>query len=163
MVVFRYHDHPHARHPDLIIEGAIKALGLTGALLDRSLFCSDTPLTARALAQRFTALGLAHVRAVGAVDLPMTRFDMQLGAPGSCIGTRMKQADIELICVGETCEWRYAEYIRDAAALGARKAMLILGHAGCEAYGMELLAERLAKHYDTCKVTYLPCGEVYAE
>lgn len=162
MLVFRYHDHPHARHPDLIIEGAIKALGLTGELHDKSLFYSDTPLTARQLADRFTALGLAHVRMVGAVDVPMTHFDMQLGAPGSIIGKRMKQGNIELICVGETCEWRYAEYIRDAAALGARTAMLILGHAGCEAYGMELLARRLAERYAELTVTYIPCGEVYA-
>lgn len=163
MVVFRYHDYPHARCPDLIVEGAVRALGLTGELHDRSLFYCDTPLTARELADRFTALGLAHVRMVGAVDVPMTHVDMQLGAPGSVIGTRMKDANIQMICVGETCEWRYAEYIRDIADMGVAKAMLILGHAGCEAYGMELLARRLSDKFPDQQVTYFPCGEVYAK
>ena len=40
MTVFRYHDHPHARQPDLIVEGALRELGLSGELRARERFVS---------------------------------------------------------------------------------------------------------------------------
>ncbi len=162
MTVFRFHDYPHAMCPDLILEGALAAVSLSGTLRGTELFLTaDIPMTARELADRFAATGLSHVRMIGNVDTPMTRFVVSMGAPGSGIVKYLTDPQAECICVGEISEWKYGEYVRDAVEAGQNKAMLILGHAGSEEYGMRLFAERLAAEYPELSVTYLPCGELY--
>ena len=53
------------------------------------------------------------------------------------------------------------EYARDAAQLGHKKALLILGHIGSERDGMRYLADELKKAHSEIPCAYFECGEVY--
>ena len=58
-------------------------------------------------------------------------------------------------------EWSLGEYARDAAQLGYKKALLILGHEGSERAGMVYTADILREMYPDLEVQYFECGEVY--
>lgn len=72
-----------------------------------------------------------------------------------------RDEDVEVVLVGEVCEWDVAEYIRDTAALGGKKAMLVMGHMGSERDGMRYLEEILKDELEEVETRYFDCGEVY--
>jgi len=165
MTFYRYHDHPHRAPVDLICEGEIKALGLQGEFKGRSEFGNnhfilDTPSTPRELAAHIEkALGIAHVRICGAADEPCTHLAMGWGAPAGVLEELTGEA--EIVIVGETCEWKMAEYARDAAQLGFKKALLLLGHCGSERDGMKHIAGLLQEKLPQLEVRFFDSDEVY--
>ena len=66
-----------------------------------------------------------------------------------------------MVVVGEACEWHHYEYARDAAQLGRKKAVLVLGHVGSERDGMAYIASLLAARLPDVEFRYFDCGEVY--
>ncbi len=164
--IYRNHDHAHAAQPDLIAEGGLRALGLHGSI-ERTpyyasyLFQSNTPITARELLNRMqTNLGLHHVRLAGEMDHPATRFAVCFGTPGGVYDMLCRE-DVEILLIGEACEWNLCEYARDAVALGFHKSVIVMGHIGSEREGMKLLAERIAERHSDLSVRYFECGEVF--
>jgi len=166
MTFYRYHDHPHMAPVDLICEGELKALNLKGTFLNRgpngnNRMVLDTPMTPRQLAAHIEkALGIAHVRICGTTDEPCTKLSMGWGAPGGVLEDLIDD-DVEIVLVGETCEWKMAEYARDAAQLGFRKALLILGHCGSERAGMKHVADRMQEAFPELEVKFFNSDEVY--
>lgn len=165
LVLYRYHDHPHAAPADLIGAGEVEALGLEGTLEERGAeeinrFTLHTAMTPRSLAEHIEkTLGIAHVRICGAADAPCTRLALAFGTPRGVFEELSGWADIVL--TGEACEWRVGEYARDAAQLGFAKALLILGHCGSERDGMRYIAGRLKTALPALEVRYFESGEVY--
>ena len=53
------------------------------------------------------------------------------------------------------------EYARDAAQLGHKKALIIMGHIGSERDGMIYTAELVKEMCPDLDVRYIECGEVY--
>jgi putative NIF3 family GTP cyclohydrolase 1 type 2 len=51
----------------------------------------------------------------------------------------MNENNLDLLICGEITEWTSVAYVRDAAALGFNKGMLVLGHAKTEEPGMKHL------------------------
>ena len=82
------------------------------------------------------------------------------GAPGGEV-EELKSDNAQVVLVGETSEWSLGEYARDAAQLGYKKALLILGHEGSERAGMVYTADILREMYPGLDVQYFECGEVY--
>lgn len=166
MTVWRFHDHAHLAVPDLITEGVLKALDLPGKTecdgpFDFSRMILETAMTPLALAKRVEdKLHIAHVRVCGAANTPCTRLSCLFGAPGGLM-EEIVQDRCEILMAGEVCEWMVAEYVRDAALLGRKKALLILGHAGSERDGMAYTASLLRDRFPGLAVRYLDCGEVY--
>ncbi len=168
MTVFRFHDHPHYMEADQISDGFWQALDLPGeyhwgvqpVLATLQL---DQPITPRALARRIEErLGVAHVRICGAADVPCTRLCAALGDRGrGTLQSELKKPENEIVIAGEICEWANAEYARDAAVLGHKKALLVLGHIGSERDGVELLSRYIAGQHPELTVKYFDCGEVY--
>ena len=105
-------------------------------------------------------LGVRQARMTGAVDKEVTRIALCFGTPAG-VFSFLKSDDIDLVITGEACEWKLCEYARDAAALGFRKSLIVMGHIGSERDGMRLLSERLKKEYPALEVAYFECGEVY--
>ena len=68
---------------------------------------------------------------------------------------------VQMVLTGEACEWKLAEYARDADALGKNKTLIVMGHIGSERDGMRLLAKRLSENYSEFETQYFECGEVY--
>lgn len=165
LVLYRYHDHPHAAPSDLIGLGEVEALGLEGTLEERGAdeinrYTLHTPMTPRELAAHIEkTLGIAHVRICGAADAPVTKLALAFGTPRGVFEELSGWADVVL--TGEACEWRLGEYARDAAQLGFAKALLIMGHCGSERDGMRYIAALLKEALPGLEVRYFECGEVY--
>lgn len=167
MAVYRYHDHAHATRPDTICAGMVKAMGLPGSArytsdLSKVYIRLRQPMTPRQLAYILEkSLGLSHIRIAGAADAYCTQICGMFGTPPG-VFEELKKDDCEIVLTGETCEWSVAEYVRDAAQLGYRKALLVLGHEGSERDGMRLTAAQLAETYPQIEVRYFECEEVYS-
>lgn len=167
LVIYRFHDHAHFRPVDLIPEGEFHYLGLTGKLEKSeysasSIFTLDTPITALELAKKMqTELGIAEPRIAGARDCVVKRIGACFGTPQGVL--ELLQTDgVDIVLTGEACEWKIAEYARDAAALGMNKALIVMGHIGSERDGMRLLVERMKRNFTEFETRYFECGEVYS-
>jgi hypothetical protein len=66
-----------------------------------------------------------------------------------------------MIC-GEITEWTLSAYVRDAAALGFNKAMIIVGHERSEESGMKALANRLSPLLPGIPVRFSDAGEPFS-
>ena len=168
MTVWRYHDHPHTTRPDIIDAGALRSLELAAACdidADRTTRLQlHDPLTPAALAALIEEKwGLRHIRICGSKETPCRNITLQLGAPSQKkVFAEFKRSECEIILAGELSEWSIGEYARDAAALGYKKAVLILGHEGSERAGMVYTAELIKERHPEIKVQYFESGETYA-
>lgn len=164
MVIWRYHDHPHNKKMDMIGEGTVKMLGFQGTWINRSWavnrFILDEPLTPREIMERFRRNGGEHVRICGTVDEPCKNISLCLGTPRG-VFEELQDPEVDVVLVGESCEWALGEYARDAAALGFKKALMIIGHNPSEKGGMILLSEMLSNEIPSLETKYFDCGEVY--
>ena len=164
MVVWRYHDHPHNKNKDMIGEGTVRMLGLQGKWINRhwavNRLILDEPLTPRELAERFAKNGGNHVRVCGTLDEPCKTISLCLGTPRG-VFEELQDPEVDVVFSGETSEWMLGEYARDAAALGFRKALMIIGHNPSEMGGMILLEKLIAKEFPELETKYFNCGEVY--
>lgn len=166
LTIYRFHDHPHFTDPDIITTGELKYLGLDCTVEQTDIFDLTrlhlaAPMTPRQLAKYIEDhLGIAHVRIAGAADASCTTVSLMMGTPGG-LEDEMLRDDTEIILTGETSEWGLGEHVRDAALLGHRKAILVLGHIGSERDGMKYTAELLQQRQPQLDVRYFECGEVY--
>ena len=166
LTIYRFHDHPHCTDPDIITDGEIQYLGLDCTVektdvFDLTRLRLTNPMTPRQLAKYIEdTLGIAHVRIAGAADVPCTALSLMVGTPGG-LEQELLRPDTEIILTGEICEWSLGERVRDAAQMGYRKAILVLGHIGSERDGMKYAAHILKERQPHLDVRYFECGEVY--
>lgn len=165
MAVYRYHDHPHVAVPDMISTGMFEALGLKGkyereedGLIRFHLDNSITPRELTALMEK--RLDIKHLRMVGSIDEPCKILSGKFGSP-SGICQELRSDKSEIILVGEVCEWSHCEYARDAAQLGYKKAMIVMGHIPSERNGMIYIADILKEKCPDTEVRYFESGEVF--
>ena len=166
ITLYRYHDHPHYTTPDIIAAGELKALDLKGKVEYTDVFDLlrvhlDEPMTPVELAKRIEErCGIKHVRICGARDVKCSVVSGMFGTPGK-VFEELSSDKCEILLTGEACEWSLCEYARDAAQLGYKKALLIMGHIGSERDGMKYTQEILAEKHPELDVQYFECGEVY--
>ena len=166
MAIYRFHDHPHRNRPDMIAAGEFEAMGLKGEydyteIFDLVRIKLAEPMTPVELAKYLEdKLGLKHIRIAGTRDEKCTNVSTYFGAPGDVM-EELLRPETEMLLMGETCEWRLCEYARDAAALGRKKAMLVLGHVGSERAGMLYFAELMKKALTDIEVEYFETEEVF--
>lgn len=164
MVVFRFHDHWHMTSPDGIHTGMVEDLGWKEFQRTPDEMIFELP--------KQTVGDLAHalkdhyhtpaIRVVGDPDLAITRVGMAVGAPGSRRQIQMlRRSDVEVLLAGETQEWETVEWVRDAAAQGKSKALILMGHANSEEAGMEYCAEWLGKFITEIPVTFMAAGDPF--
>jgi len=164
LVVWRFHDHWHARRPDGIQTGMIRALGwekFKNANDDRLFVIPETTLDSLAsnIKER---LGIRTLRVVGDPALRVTKLAVNLGYPGFPGERHMLQRDdIEALVMGEGLEWETIEYGADAAAEGKHKALVILGHIPSEQAGMEDCAVWLRGFVTEVKVEFIATAEPF--
>ena len=140
LVVWRFHDHWHARNPDGIEAGMVHALGWE-RFQDRHnqyLFTiPETPL-GKLASDIKRRLGIGVVRVVGDLNLRITKLAL---APGAAGLTRQVSAlempGVQALVIGEAQEWEAVEYVADAVSEGKQKSLIILGHIPSEQAGME--------------------------
>lgn len=152
MTIYRYHDHAHAALPDVIAMGELEELGWDKEEFDGQLLLTlHQPRPVRELAREIgERLGIAQVRLAGHPETTVKTAVLGFGARNML--ELMNQQEADLYISGELCEWNACEYIRDAAELGHRKALLVLGHISSEKAGMkhaQKLVQRIAPGIET--------------
>ena len=167
LTIYRYHDHPHTIAPDQIASGEVRQFGFKGKIeytdvIDLLRIHLDTPMTPLEVAKQIEKnCGIRHLRICGATDMPCRVISGMFGTPGG-VFEELKSDKCEILLTGEACEWSLGEYARDAAQLGHKKALIIMGHIGSERDGMVFVADLLKEKLPTLDVRYFECGEVYS-
>ncbi len=169
--IWRYHDHMHIGNGDLIYDGLLETLGWK-SYLNTSLphpHCYTIPPTSMADLVEFfkQKLGLGIVRVIGRTDMTCTRVGILVGGGSLGLGDEkmpaalMHEQDLQVMVCGEITEWTLSAYVRDAAAMGFNRAMIIVGHERSEYPGMESLAETLKPLIEGTPVSFINAGEPF--
>jgi putative NIF3 family GTP cyclohydrolase 1 type 2 len=159
IAVWRFHDYWHAHRPDGVQMGVLTALGWEKYVNPQEegvLTLPPAPLR-EIVAHLKTKLGIRQVRVVGDPDQACRRVVLMPGAAGGrsqIAALRRTEPDV-FIC-GEVAEWETSEYVRDARAMGAKRSLVVLGHAVSEEPGMAWLVPWLQPKLPGIKVTHIP-------
>ena len=164
MVVWRFHDHWHARRPsDGIFAGWNRAMGWEDYRVK-----SDNPFSIQYVIPETSfeelardmqkKLKLRSMRLVGDPKLRVTR----VGNGGHYILQCMPQLPkVDVLLVFEGREWEAPEYIRDAIAAGEKKALIQLPHQGGEEAGMDECARWLQAFVSEVPIKFIPSGDPF--
>ncbi len=164
LVIWRFHDHWHARKPDGIL------LGMTHALeweefqnRDNEHLFVMPQTTLSSLAESIKKkLNIRALRVVGDPQQKLTQVAFLPGAAGSARQIQMlERADVEALLIGETPEWETVEYVADAVTEHKRKALIILGHIPSEQAGMEECASWLKSFVTEVPIEFIPASEPF--
>lgn len=170
VAIWRFHDYWHLARPDGVLTGMLKRLGWEDAPVspsdrtDMPKICRIEPVRLQELAHHFKArLGIPHpLRAVGDPSMLCRRVALILGAYG---GRRhrafLKDADVDVLVIGEVPEWETNVYVSDAQSAGMQTALLEIGHAYSEEPGMEYLVAWLQPKVGAIPVVHVPTGNPF--
>jgi putative NIF3 family GTP cyclohydrolase 1 type 2 len=164
LIIWRFHDHWHARKPDGIQAGMVHALGWEKFQdpANEHLFAVPRTTLAELAASIRSHLGIQAMRVVGDPELEVTRVAMSPGAAGFGRETKaLEMKDVEVLVVGETREWETVEYVTDAVTEAKHKALIILGHIPSEQAGMEECARWLKGFISEVPVNFVPSLEPF--
>ena len=163
MTIYRFHDYSHNVLPDVICKGILDGVQFDGEVVEWG-YCLarvrlNNAMTPKQVAELLRdRLQLQNVRLCGNMDFETQDVSF---IPGCAWWDELKKFDNRIFILGEICEWATAEYVRDAAALGHNKAMIILGHVGSEREAMRFVANDLAQAYPQIKVRYFQTEESF--
>lgn len=169
--IWRYHDHMHSGNEDLIYRGLIEKLGWK-EYLDKEVpqpHCYTIPvMTVPELVRFFKKkLEMKNIRAIGNMKMKCTRVGILVGGGSLGLGQEempaklMREQQLDVIVCGEITEWTVSAYVRDAAAMGFNKAMIIVGHERSEEPGMKWLAQYLQPLLKGTPVHFINAGEPF--
>jgi putative NIF3 family GTP cyclohydrolase 1 type 2 len=164
MVIFRFHDHWHARRPDGIATGMARELGWekqADPQNPRQFLFDGVPLAQ--LAKDMQArLGIRTMRVVGDPKLVVRRVQANWGyasPPGAT--TTFARPDVDALVIGEAREWELVEYAQDTIRAGQKKALIVLGHVVSEQAGMKYCADWLRGVIPEVPIDFVPASEPF--
>ncbi len=164
LVVFRFHDHWHARRPDGIATGMARELGWENRAdpNDPRVFTFPATTLDRLAEELGSKLRSATLRVVGDTAMPVRRVVASWGYASQVPGIRtLARDDVDVLIVGEAREWELVEYAQDAIASGRKKGLILLGHVVSEQAGMKYCAEWLRGFVKECPVEFLEAPEPF--
>lgn len=164
IAVWRFHDYWHRHVPDGILEGFARQLGWKAHQVEGEPYRFRLPeATLRQLAACVREkTGATILRVAGNPDLVCREVVAILGAcPWEWHHRALSQPETDVLICGESAEWQACEYVRDAAAAGQGKGLIVLGHCNSEEAGMEYLAEWLRPRVPGIPVTFVPAGDPF--
>jgi putative NIF3 family GTP cyclohydrolase 1 type 2 len=162
LVVWRFHDHWHARKPDGIFTGLVKVLGWDRYQSgDNQRFYLLPATTLGALAKDIQSrMKTRTMRVIGDPQTKVSRVALSPGAGGlTAAVSLLPEADV--LVVGEQREWEGVEYAQDTVAAGHKKGLIILGHAISEDPGMDECARWLKTFITEVPIEFIPAGEPF--
>lgn len=164
LVVWRFHDAPHAMKPDMIRAGMVKALGWEKHARDTSAIVFDIPpTTVTGLTSMLaTKLNARAIRIAGPSSARVTRVALTEGFPGFVANRHAIQAGIDVLIMGEDHEWEAIEYARDAISSGHLEALIVLGHIPSEQEGMHEVARWLGTFIKDVPIQFVPTADPFA-
>jgi len=164
LVIWRFHDHWHARRPDGIVNGVIEALGWD------KYPTHDNPRRYAIPATTLAKLAgdirdRMKIRAMRVVGDPNLKVVNAAYSPGYTELPVVLQAfdspDIDVLLIGEIREWTGIELARDAQTLGLKKGLIVLGHVPSEEAGMKECAGWLKTFVPEVPIEFIPSGEPF--
>ncbi len=164
LVIWRFHDHWHARNPDGIEAGLVHALGwekFQDANNQYLFTIPETPLEKLA-AEIKQKLGIRIVRVVGDRGLRITKLAFAPGAAGlTRQANALEMPGVQALVIGEAQEWEAVEYVADAVSEGRQKSLIILGHIPSEQAGMEECTSWLKTFVTEVPIQFVPAREPF--
>lgn len=162
LVVWRFHDHWHAKKPDGMPVGVAKLLGWSDYQVagnERNLLIPETTLGAVAKHIK-DSMSIKTLRAVGD---PATKISRVVISPGySNLQASLRTfPNNDLFIVGELREWEGVEYAFDAMTAGMAKGLIVLGHTVSEDPGMDEAADWLRGLISEVPIEFIPAGEPF--
>jgi putative NIF3 family GTP cyclohydrolase 1 type 2 len=164
LVVWRLHDLPHMARPDMIVTGMAQALEFAGPTdPEHPSHFPIAPRSLRELARHCEEkLGIRGVRFAGDPDMPCARVALRVGSPGGRPQTEsLMTPGVDVVITGESPEWETCEYVRDAAAAGQRKGLIVLGHANSEEAGVRWITGWIRGIVTEVPVTHIVTGDPF--
>jgi putative NIF3 family GTP cyclohydrolase 1 type 2 len=155
MMIFRLHDHWHARKPDGIFEGWNRVLDWEKYLVPGDNRSWELPPTTLATVAAHVAKSLEtrSLRLVGEPDLPVRRVGR--GAH-TLAGNMAALPRVDALLVSEAREWDSIEYMRDAVLAGEKKGLILISHEAGEEAGMDNFASWLKTFVSEVPVEFIP-------
>lgn len=164
LVVWRFHDIPHAMKPDMIRAGIIRALGWDSRVRNGDTEVFDLPRTSvRGLANQIAAkLGARAVRISGDPTALVSRAVLTEGFPGFAANRHaIQRGSPDVVIIGEDHEWETIEYVVDAISASQIKGLIVLGHIASEQLGMDLFARWLRPIIPGVRVDFVPTNDPF--
>jgi putative NIF3 family GTP cyclohydrolase 1 type 2 len=161
MAVWRIHDHWHRVRPDPIFVGLAGKLGWLSYYVpdSRPRHYNVPEMSLEDLARHIQRqLGTNNVVVVGDPQL-------RVKTVGDCahilssVLPALRACDVAL--VGETPQHDTFEYVRDAVALGQKKAVVMISHEGLEEWGMEAFASWVRPAVPEVPVEWISTGDPF--
>jgi putative NIF3 family GTP cyclohydrolase 1 type 2 len=164
LVIWRFHDHWHARNPDGIAAGMAHALGWEKFQDVHSQYLFDIPETSleRLASDIKRRLGIRVVRVVGDPGLRITKLALDPGAAGFANHAKgLEMNGVQALVIGEAREWETVEYVADAVSEGRAKSLIILGHIPSEQAGMEECTRWLRSFLTEVPIQFIAAREPF--
>ena len=164
LVVWRLHDLPHIVRPDMIVTGMAQALEFSGPPdAEHPSHYPIAPRTLRELARHCEEkLAIRGVRFAGDPEMSCARVALCIGAPGGRAQIEsLMTSGVDVVITGESPEWETCEYVRDAAAAGRRKALIVLGHANSEEAGVHWITDWIRGIVPEVPVAHIVTGDPF--
>jgi putative NIF3 family GTP cyclohydrolase 1 type 2 len=164
LVVFRFHDHWHARKPDGVITGVIEELGWDKYRSQENPRRYVLPATTlgKLAADIGDRMKIKALRVIGDPELVVSRITFSPGYTTLPVFIRAFDADdVDVLVMGETQEWTGVELARDSVTLGRKKGVVILGHVPSEEAGMKECAKWLRTFVPEVPIEFIPSGEPF--
>lgn len=161
MAVWRIHDHWHRKRPEPIFNGLAKKLEWTSYYSPdvRPRHYEIPEMSLDQVARHLqTKLGTRNVVVVGDPQLRVKTIGDCAHILSSVLPA-LRACDVAL--VGETPEFDTFEYLRDAMALGMKKAVVMISHQALEEWGMETMAEWLKPLVPEVAVEWISAGDPF--
>lgn len=162
LVVFRFHDHWHARKPDGIWEGLFKELGWDNYKLDEThrVFELPEPITLEELAKQVKIrLKSDSVRVIGNKHLKVRTVGMGSNKlPND--NAQPPFADV-VIAYEPDRENDVIEWYRDTVLSGGEKGFIIVSHNRLEEAGMDNCARWVRTFVPELPVQFIPSGDPF--
>ncbi len=162
IVLWRFHDHWHARHPDGIFAGWDRTMGwdnyaIPGGRMSHEYVIPETSF-AELAKETQSKLQVRSMRLVGDPKLRVSRIGNAGHYISQCMALLPK---VDVLFVFECREWEAAEYVRDAIAIHEKKALIQLPHEGGEEAGMDECARWLRTFVPEVPIKFIPSRDPF--
>jgi len=158
IVVWRFHDYWHRLAPDGVREGVVKQLDWEQYWVDKDDIVVQIPtISLRELSLQLSKkFGSKRLSYIGNATLEASNIALLPGSVGRDRQIEaLQRVDVDVLVVGEVAEWETSEYVRDAASLGKKKGLIIVGHQPSEEPGMSNAAVWIRDLLPQIKVTHI--------
>ena len=164
LIIWRFHDTPHAMRPDMINAGMVKGLGWQQYVRDSTANVFELPgTTVQSLANQLEAkLDARAIRIAGNSRATVSRAVMTQGFWGfPAIRRIIQRSNPDVVIIGEDHEWETIEYVVDAISAGQIKALIVVGHIPSEQLGMLEFAKWLRNAIPAVRVDFIPTPDSF--